>query len=107
MRIDGADGEEAPTRAEVLRLKNRVDALEEQLKESKDDLAAMQERVQGVATTQGAVKQVLGMAGLAESIFEVVYISIEYEQGNLQSFETFFFALLAGAEFCGELFVFL
>lgn len=40
--MSSTQGEEvAPTRTEVLRLKNRVDALEEQLQESKDDLAAM------------------------------------------------------------------
>lgn len=34
--------EEAPTRAEVMRLERRVGALEEQLKEWKDGLTAMQ-----------------------------------------------------------------
>lgn len=58
----------------------------------------------GVASVWDFIKQVLGMAGLAESIFELVYILAEKE--NLRQFERFFFAFLASTELVGELVVF-
>lgn len=54
----------------------------------------------GVATAWDFIKQVLGMAGLAESIFELVYIFTQID--NLRQFESFFFAFLATSELLGE-----
>lgn len=62
-----------------------------------------QEKLQGVTGAWDVVTQVVGMAGLAESIFEVVYIFTKWGPDTLRPFETFFFALLAITESMGEL----
>lgn len=58
--------------------------------------------MQGVAGAWDVTKQVLGMAGLAESVFEVVYVFTKWGPDALRPFEAFFFALLAITESLGE-----